>query len=45
MLKGYKYRIYPNEEQIVMLSKTFGCVRFVYNYYLDLQEEGYASGS
>lgn len=44
MLKGYKYRIYPNEEQIVMLSKTFGCVRFVYNHYLDLQEDGYASG-
>ncbi|MEE8808702.1 MAG: RNA-guided endonuclease TnpB family protein [Lactimicrobium sp.] len=44
MQKGYKYRIYPNEEQIVMLSKTFGCARFVYNYYLDLQAENYASG-
>ena len=35
MLKGYKYRIYPNEIQKKQLAKTFGCVRFVYNYYLD----------
>ena len=35
MLKGYKYRIYPNEIQREQLAKTFGCVRFVYNYYLD----------
>lgn len=34
MLKAYKYRLYPNEEQKIQLSKTFGCVRFVYNYYL-----------
>ena len=30
MLKSYKYRIYPNKEQM-FFSKTFGCVRFVYN--------------
>ena len=35
LLKGYKYRIYPNEIQKEQLAKTFGCVRFVYNYYLD----------
>lgn len=29
--KAYKFRIYPNSEQIVMFSKTFGCVRFIYN--------------
>ena len=34
MLKAYKYRIYPNEEQKVQLAKTFGCVRYVFNYYL-----------
>ena len=28
---GYKYRIYPNDNQIVLFNKTFGCVRFVYN--------------
>lgn len=31
MLKAYKYRIYPNEEQKEYLSKTFGCTRFIYN--------------
>jgi putative transposase len=29
--KGYKYRIYPNEEQRIFFAKTFGCVRFIYN--------------
>lgn len=31
MLKAYKYRIYPNQEQRIYLAKTFGCVRFIYN--------------
>jgi len=29
--KAYKFRIYPTEEQRILLHKTFGCVRFVYN--------------
>ncbi len=28
---AYKFRLYPTKEQQVMLAKTFGCVRFVYN--------------
>ena len=35
MLRAYRYRIYPNEEQKVMFAKTFGCVRFVYNWALE----------
>ncbi len=31
MLKAYKYRIYPNNEQKIQIAKTFGCCRFVYN--------------
>lgn len=31
MLKAYKYRLYPNKEQRIYLSKTFGCSRFIYN--------------
>ena len=31
MNKAYKFRIYPNAEQQTMLTKTFGCVRFIYN--------------
>lgn len=30
-LRAYKHRIYPNKEQIVLLAKTFGCVRWVWN--------------
>lgn len=33
--RAYKFRVYPTKEQEVLLTKTFGCVRFVYNYYLD----------
>ncbi|MCD7827794.1 MAG: IS200/IS605 family element RNA-guided endonuclease TnpB [Clostridiales bacterium] len=33
--KAYKFRIYPNKEQTQFFSQTFGCVRMVYNYYLD----------
>ena len=29
--KAYRYRMYPNAEQRVLFSKTFGCVRFIYN--------------
>lgn len=31
MNKAYRYRIYPNKEQEVLLSKTFGCVRVLWN--------------
>ena len=34
MEKAYKFRIYPTKEQEALLTKTFGCVRFVYNHYL-----------
>ena len=29
--KGYRYRIYPTHGQAVLINKTFGCVRFIYN--------------
>lgn len=31
MLRAYKFRLYPNQEQRIYLAKTFGCTRFVYN--------------
>lgn len=37
MNKAYKFRIYPDKEQKILFEKTFGCVRFVYNYYLDIK--------
>lgn len=41
----YKFRIYPNKTQQVLIEKTFGCCRFVYNHILDTkiklyQEDG-----
>ena len=41
MLRAYKYRIYPTEEQKVLLAKTFGCCRFVYNWALNLKIQTY----
>ena len=35
MLKAYRYRLYPTEEQKVFFAKTFGCCRVVYNRTLD----------
>lgn len=32
--KAYKIRIYPNKQQRILITKTFGCCRFVYNYFL-----------
>jgi len=39
--KGYKYRIYPNEIQEVLINKTFGCVRKVHNLLLNEKESVY----
>ena len=39
--KAYKYRIYPNKKQQELIQKTFGCTRFVYNYYLNKRKEIY----
>ena len=41
MEKAYKFRIYPNKRQIQLLQKTFGCVRKVYNYFLDRRIKTY----
>lgn len=32
--RAIKYRAYPTEGQAVLLAKTFGCVRFVWNHML-----------
>lgn len=41
LYKTYKYRIYPNDEQELLMQKTFGCCRFVYNHTLDYKKEAY----
>ena len=37
--KAYKLRIYPNAEQKIMIDKTFGCTRFVFNKFLSERKE------
>lgn len=39
--KGYKYRLYPNNEQKVLLEKHFGATRWIYNYGLTRKIEEY----
>ena len=39
--RAYKFRIYPNKQQKELIAKTFGCSRFVYNYYLAKKIELY----
>lgn len=41
MYKAYKYRIYPTSEQEALLAKSFGCVRWFWNYALNLCQETY----
>ncbi|MGD9663160.1 MAG: RNA-guided endonuclease InsQ/TnpB family protein [Porticoccaceae bacterium] len=39
--RAYKYRFYPTNNQSELLSKTFGCVRFVYNKVLRWRTDTY----
>lgn len=42
MYKAYKFRMYPNDKQKELIHKTFGCTRFIYNYFLnECKENGY----
>lgn len=41
MNKTFKVRIYPNKEQQKLIDKTFGQVRYVYNYMLKLKQKLY----
>ena len=38
---AYKYRIYPDRNQQTLLSRTFGCCRFVYNRMLSDKKAAY----
>ena len=41
MNKNFKIRIYPNQEQIQLIEKTFGCKRYIYNFMLNLKQKLY----
>ena len=40
IMKGYVFRLYPNTEQQKQIEKSFGCSRYIYNYFLD-KSHGY----
>ncbi|QDZ83897.1 transposase [Bacillus sp. ALD] len=39
--KAYKFRLFPTDEQALLIRKTFGSVRFVYNKMLAERKETY----
>ncbi len=41
MERSYKFRLYPTPEQQDLIQRTFGCCRFVYNYYLMKRKAAY----
>lgn len=41
MLKGLRIRIYPNKQQKILIAKTFGCCRLIYNKGLALRKNTY----
>ena len=41
MIKAYKYKILPSEEQKQLLNKFFGCARYIYNWGLNIKTQSY----
>jgi len=39
--RAYRFRCYPTAEQEVILAKTFGCARFVYNHMLKVRSDAW----
>ncbi|MEI3894568.1 MULTISPECIES: IS200/IS605 family element RNA-guided endonuclease TnpB [unclassified Bacillus (in: firmicutes)] len=39
--KAYKFRIYPNKDQEILIAKTIGCSRFVFNHFLGMWNDTY----
>lgn len=38
---SYRFRIYPTEKQKELITKTLGCCRYVFNYFLDRRKAVY----
>lgn len=39
--KAYKFCLYPNQEQEILIAKTIGCSRFVFNHFLSKWNDAY----
>jgi putative transposase len=44
VLKGYKFRVNPTEDQQSFFAKSFGGCRFVWNYVLNTKKDAYLFG-
>ena len=44
MIKSIKIRLFPNQEQELLMFKTIGCSRFAYNWALNRCKELYKEG-
>jgi putative transposase len=43
--RAFKFRFYPTDEQAAELSRTFGCVRLVYNKALEVRAVAWSEES
>ncbi|MHB1622868.1 MAG: helix-turn-helix domain-containing protein, partial [Cuniculiplasma sp.] len=41
MFKAYRFRMYPNDDQKILIEKHIGSCRFVWNHFLDLRNKRY----
>jgi len=41
MLRAYQVKLYPNQQQIELLDKHFGCCRWVYNEMIRINQKAY----
>jgi putative transposase len=41
IFRTYQFELQPTQEQKVLLDKHFGCIRFVYNHFLNERKEHY----
>lgn len=39
--KAYKFRLYPDEEQKILINKSIGASRYIYNYFLNRKDVYY----
>jgi putative transposase len=44
MIRGFKVKLHPTEEQKILMLKSFGTARWTYNWALSRQKENYESG-
>lgn len=44
MIKSFKIRLYPTQDQEQLMWKHIGCCRYIWNYMLALQQQRYENG-